>query len=118
MVAAPQTQKEQIMNIGQFTKTKEGNFTGSITAIGGIFPNVTFEATAADGKGPNFRITAQGADLGAAWNKTSERTGASYLSVSLKSPFLPTQVYAALVETDETGKYALVWNEPKAKTAA
>jgi uncharacterized protein (DUF736 family) len=105
------------MNIGQFTKGKDGNFTGSITAIGAVLPKVSFEAITAEGNGPNFRVTAQGADLGAAWNKTSERTGKGYISVSLKSPFLPRQVYAALVETDEAGKFALVWNEPKAKPA-
>ena len=105
------------MNIGHFTKTKEGNFTGSITAIGAILPKVTFEAIDTDGNGPNFRLTTQGVDLGAAWNKTSERTGKTYISVSLKSPFLPSQVYAALVETNEPGKFALVWNEPKPKSA-
>lgn len=106
------------MIFGHFNRTKEGNFTGSITAIGAVIAKVTFEAIEADGKGPDFRITAQGADLGAAWKKTSERTGKDYLSVSLKSPFLPGQVYAALIETDEEGKFALVWNEPKPKAAA
>jgi uncharacterized protein (DUF736 family) len=105
------------MIIGHFTKTKDGNFSGSITALGAILPKVTFEAVTGDGKAPNFQITAQGADLGAAWNKTSERTGKTYLSVSLRSPFLAQSVYGALVETDEAGKFALVWNEPKAKAA-
>jgi len=103
------------MNIGQFTRTKEGNFTGSITAIGAILPKVSFEAISTSGNGPDFAVTAAGADLGAGWNKTSDRTGKAYVSVSLKSPFLPSQVYCALVETDQSGKYALVWNEPKAK---
>ncbi len=106
------------MIIGHFTKTKDGNFTGSITALGAVLPKVTIEAIKADGKSPNFQVTAQGADLGAAWNKTSERTGKGYLSVSLRSPFLAQPVYSALVETDEAGKFALVWNEPKAKAAA
>jgi uncharacterized protein (DUF736 family) len=106
------------MIIGHFTQTKDGNFNGSITALGAVLPKVTFEALEADGKSPNFQITAQGADLGAAWNKTSERTGKGYLSVSLRSPFLAQPVYSALVETDEAGKFALVWNEPKAKAAA
>ena len=105
------------MIIGQFTKTKDGNFTGSITALGAVLPKVSFDTVTGDGKAPNFQITAQGADLGAAWNKSSERTGKGYLSVSLRSPFLAQPVYAALVETTEAGKYALVWNEPKAKAA-
>ena len=106
------------MIIGHFTKTKDGNFTGSITAIGAVIPKVTFEAVKADGKSPNFQISAQGADLGAAWNKTSERTNKPYLSVSLRSPFMTQAVYGALVETEEAGKFALVWNEPKGKAAA
>ena len=105
------------MIIGQFTKTKEGSYTGSITAIGAVFPKVAFEPVAPDGKGPNFQITAQGCDLGAAWNKTSERTGKGYLSVSFRGPFVTGPIYGALVETDD-GKYALVWTEPKAARAA
>ena len=116
MVAASNT-KGSIMKIGHFTKTADGKFTGSITAIGAILPKVTFEPISADGKGPDFVLTAPGVDLGAAWKKTSERNGKSYLSVSLKSPFLPSQVYAALVEADQDGKYTLIWNEPKAKPA-
>jgi len=106
------------MIIGHFTKAKDGTYTGSITALGAVLPKVTFEAVQGDGKAPNFQITAQGADLGAAWNKTSERTNKAYLSVSLRSPFMAHAVYAALVETDDAGKFALVWNEPKTKTAA
>ena len=105
------------MIIGHFTKTKDGNFTGSITALGAVLPKVNFDTVTGDGKAPNFQITAQGADLGAAWTKTSERTGKGYLSVSLRSPFLAQPVYAALVEANEAGKYTLVWNEPKAKAA-
>ncbi len=103
------------MNIGQFTRTKEGKYTGSITAIGAILPKVSFESIETTGKGPDFVVTAPGVELGAGWNKISERTGKAYVSVSLKSPFLPAQVYCALVETDQPGKYVLVWNEPKAK---
>lgn len=106
------------MIIGHFSKTKDGNFSGSITALGAVLPKVTFEAVEADGKAPNFQITAQGSDLGAAWNKTSERTGKPYLSVSLRSPFLAQPVYCALVETDDAGKFNLVWNEPKSQAKA
>ncbi len=104
------------MNIGYFTKTKEGNFSGSIVAIGGVFSQVTLEAVKAEGNDPNYRVTTLGVDLGAAWDKTSKRTGKSYVSVSLKSPFIPSQVYAALVETNESGEFALVWSEPKPKS--
>ena len=113
----PNNEEEYVMIIGQFTKTKEGNFTGSITAIGAVISKVALEAVTAEGKGPNFHVTAQGCDLGAAWNKTSERTGKDYLSVSLRSPFVSGPIYAALVETDQSGKFTLVWNEPKAKSA-
>lgn len=103
------------MIIGTFTK-KEGNYHGSITAIGAVLPKVAFEALEAATKGPNFRITAQGAELGAAWNKVSEKSGKAYLSVSFRSPFLPAQVYGALVDSDEAGKFNLVWTEPKPKS--
>lgn len=105
------------MNIGHFTKTNDGNFIGYIAAIGAVLSEVSFEAIAAEGNDPDYRVIARGCDLGSAWNKISARTGKPYISVSLKSPFLPAAVYAALFDTDEAGTFVLVWKEPKAKAA-
>ncbi len=101
------------MNIGTFTKTKQGDFTGKIATFGGQFDDVSFEKIEAQGNGPNYIIHTDGGELGAAWEKTSEK-GNTYYSVSLKGPFLSRPINAALVEsTREPGNFALVWSEPK-----
>jgi uncharacterized protein (DUF736 family) len=103
------------MNIGAFTKDKTGSITGSIHTFGAQFPSVIFEPTGAtSGNAPDYTLKANGCELGAAWEKTGKDSGKPYLSVSLKGPFLPATVYAALLENEKKpGNFALVWNEPK-----
>jgi uncharacterized protein (DUF736 family) len=101
------------MNIGQF-KRENGVIVGSIVSPFGILQNVAFEAIQQKGNGPDFILTTDAGELGAAWKKTSAK-GNGYLSVSIRSPFLPGyQVFCALVEsTRDAGNFALVWSEPK-----
>jgi uncharacterized protein (DUF736 family) len=105
------------MIIGTFTKGKKG-ITGSITTFGAALDNVSFRPIEASGNGPDYVVEANGAELGAAWEKTS-KAGGKYLSVGFKGPFLSGQVYAALVESTKTsGTYSLLWSEPKEADAA
>ena len=106
------------MNIGTFTKNESGEIVGKISTFGAQFDGVAFEKIATKGNGPDYIVTTDAGELGAAWQKTSEK-GNKYLSVSLKGPFLPHTINAALLEsTKEPGAYALVWNEPKKQTDA
>jgi len=101
------------MNIGQFKRDGNGIISGSIASPFGILKGVAFEAIQQKGNGPDFIVTTDAGELGAAWKKTS-KNGNAYLSVSLRSPFLPASVNAALLEsTREPGVFALVWDEPK-----
>ena len=101
------------MNIGTFTKNEAGQIVGKISTFGAQFDGVAFEAITKSGNGPTHIVTTDAGELGAAWEKTSEK-GNKYLSVSLKGPFLSQPINAALLEsTKEPGTYALVWNEPK-----
>jgi uncharacterized protein (DUF736 family) len=101
------------MNIGTFTKNEAGEIVGQISTFGAQFDGVAFERIAKSGNGPDYVVTTDQGELGAAWEKTSEK-GNKYLSVSLKGPFLDKPVNAALLEsTKEPGTFALVWNEPK-----
>lgn len=103
------------MNIGQFKKL-DGVITGSIITLNGTLHEVAFEKITPTGeKGPDYIITTDGAELGTARLKTSKK-GNSYLSVVLRSPFLPGPVFAALVQgKNNPDDYALLWSEPKAK---
>ncbi|WP_226019358.1 DUF736 family protein [Novosphingobium sp. FKTRR1] len=101
------------MNIGQFTKNESGFIVGSIVSPFGTLKGVSFEPITAKGNGPNYILTIDGGELGAAWSKTSAK-GNEYHSVSIRSPFLPASVNCALLESTRTpGTFALVWDEPK-----
>lgn len=101
------------MNIGQFKRDDKGFIAGSIASPFGILRGVSFEPIQQKGNGPDYIVTTDAGELGAAWKKTS-KNGNAYLSVSLRSPFLPAPVNAALLEsTREPGTFALVWDEPK-----
>lgn len=104
------------MIIGTFTKTKDG-YTGSISTFGAQFPAVTFEKVEAKtDKAPNYIIhTAEGGELGAAWEKTSGE-GKTYLSVSFKGPLLAAPINAALASLDKSP--VLVWSEPRQRDDA
>lgn len=101
------------MNIGQFKKTKDGDFQGTIPVLFGNQP-VTLEAVKAEGKKPNFIAHLDGSEIGAGWNKTSGKGGA-YVSVSLDIPQLPAVVYGALVENKGGEGFSLLWDRPEAK---
>ena len=99
------------MNIGIFTSTTGGNLTGNLPSLN--LKNVSFEAIEKKGNGPDYRITIEGAELGAAWKKTSEK-GTEYLSAQIDSPLFPAPVNLA-VFARESGKQVAVWDRPEAK---
>ena len=64
--------------------------------------------------GVDYRVTLDGADVGAAWKKTARESGKAYLSVKLDSPFLPAPVNCALMAQDD-GVHILVWSRDDRK---
>lgn len=103
------------MNIGTFTKTEDG------TALTGDLPSlhlqgVSFERIAkTNDKAPDYRITIEGAELGAAWTKTSKDGKTTFLSGQIDSPVFPATVYIAVFA--KTGdRYAVVWERQEAAT--
>jgi uncharacterized protein (DUF736 family) len=64
--------------------------------------------------GVDYRVTLDGAEVGAAWKKTARESGKAYLSVKLDSPFLPAPVNCALM-AQEDGSYILVWSRDDRK---
>ncbi len=101
--------------IGHVTKHKDGRFTGelktlSIRAEIAITPNgdKTSETQ------PDYRVFAEGIEVGAAWIRTSEASGKEYVSLSIAAPeFGPKKLYATLgmaAGQDDENVFALIWN--------
>ncbi len=62
-------------------------------------------------KGPRFRVSAGSVELGAAWQKTSEK-GRDYLSVKLDDPSFPAPIYATLAEVEGEDGLQFIWSRP------
>lgn len=77
---------------------------GNLPSIG--LRDVSFEPIAKKGNGPDFRVTIEGAEVGAAWKKVGEK--GEYLSATLDAPTFPAPVYVAVFKTED-GTYAVLW---------
>jgi uncharacterized protein (DUF736 family) len=101
--------------IGHVTKREDGRFTGelktlSIRAEIAITPNGGKTSDAQ----PDYRVFAEGIEVGAAWLRTSETSGKDYVSLSIAAPeFGPKKLYANLGKAagqDDDSVFALIWN--------
>jgi uncharacterized protein (DUF736 family) len=99
-------------NIGTFTVQNRG-FTGTLRTLTlnvkvKLVPNEKGSENA-----PDYRLQAVGgAEIGAAWKKTSQ-ADRSYLLV-LDDPSFPTAIYARLLEGEE-GEHTLIWSRTKSE---
>lgn len=63
---------------------------------------------------PDFRVTANGVEVGAGWNRRGETSGKDYVSLSLAAPeFGPRRLYANLGRAagqDDEDAFAIIWN--------
>lgn len=101
--------------IGYVTKQENGGFKGqlktlSIQAEIDIVPN---QKKSAENQ-PDYRVLAQGVEIGAGWVCTGEVSGKDYVSLSLASPeFGPRKLYANLGRAagqDDPDVFAVIWN--------
>jgi uncharacterized protein (DUF736 family) len=101
--------------IGMFQKNQSGKIAGKIETLS-ISAEAVFVPSPEKGNGekgaesPHFRVYSGKAEIGAAWKKTSERTGKDYLSVKLDDPTFPAAIFASLVEQEDGTGYALLWS--------
>lgn len=102
--------------IGHVTRTDDGGFRGQLRTLS---IRAETEILPSDGKGreaqPDYRVLADGVEIGAGWNRRSESSGRDYVSLSLATPeFGPRRIYVDLVPAparDGDG-FALVWIPP------
>ena len=101
--------------IGYVTRQDNGAFTGqlktlSIRAEIEILPN---RAKANDAQ-PDYRVAANGVEVGAAWIRTGEASGRDYVSLVIAAPeFGPRRLYANLGRAagqDDDAVFAIIWN--------
>ena len=95
--------------IGTFAAVKDG-YAGSIRTLmlNGrvrIVPND--RKTVADA--PDFRVLMDASEIGAAWRKTRQDTGKSFLKVRLDDPAWPQPIWGVLFEAPTDGLIRLVW---------
>ena len=100
-------------NIGTFT-AQNGSFTGTLRTLTlnvkvKLVPNEKGSENA-----PDYRLQAVGgAEIGAAWKKTSQ-ADRPYLSVVLDDPSFPTAIYGRLLEGQD-GEHTLIWSRTKSE---
>ena len=101
--------------IGHVTRTGNG-FKGQLRTL--TIPGVDIEIVPNGDKTherqPDYRVTANGVEVGAAWNRRSETSGNDYVSLSLAAPeFGPRRLYANLGRAagqDDADTFAIIWN--------
>jgi len=94
--------------IGTFTK-KDAGYQGTIKTLGLKTKAVFVPLEKTNDKAPDYRVISDdGVEFGAAWQKTAEKSGNPYLSVTLDSFNLPAPIYCRLVEADKG--FNLVWS--------
>jgi uncharacterized protein (DUF736 family) len=102
--------------IGYVTKqASNGGFKGQIKTLSiraeiDIVPNNNKNAD----NQPDFRVLAQGVEIGAGWVRTGETSGKEYVSLSIAAPeFGPRKLYANLGRAagqDDEEVYAVIWH--------
>jgi uncharacterized protein (DUF736 family) len=98
--------------IGTLIKTGD-LFNGTVRTLA---LNVNIRLVPVEGaseQGPDYRIYAGAAEIGAGWKKTSE-SKRDYISLKLDDPSLPNPIYASLFPADEPDTHTLLWSRPKA----
>ena len=94
-------------NIGTFNRDGD-QFSGAIITLALKAKATIQPISKANDQAPDYRVFAGGAEIGAAWNKTSKGER-PYLSVKLDDPSFAGAIYCRLIEL-ETGKHQLVWS--------
>ena len=115
------------MIIGNFTYDPDkDSYTGTVTTLTAARGDILIRPTRKSGdREPDYRVEHEcdgaNVELGAAWKRTSEKTG-PFLSVVIDDPVLPASINAALFHDKPPSHAArLVWTRPnpnaKPKTA-
>lgn len=100
--------------IGYVTKDASGSFKGQLKTLS-IKAEITITANTRKSNDvqPDYRVHSGDVEIGAGWNRRSESSGNSYVSLSLAAPeFGPRRLYANLGRAAAGGedRFAIIWN--------
>ncbi len=93
--------------IGNFTQDENG-FTGTITTLALKAKAAIKSIPKRSEHAPDYRVYANGAEIGAGWGKVSE-TSKPYLSIKLDDPSFGRPIYCRLI-TREDNTRVLLWS--------
>ena len=102
-------------SIGQVTRQPNGSYKGHLKTLTfraavSIVPNPDKKTD----EQPDYRVIADGVEVGAGWKKLGESSGQEYVSLSLSDPsFGPQKLYANLGRAagqDDDDLFAIIWN--------
>jgi uncharacterized protein (DUF736 family) len=96
--------------IGTFSAVKDG-YTGSLRTLmlNGRVTIIANHRTDSEGA-PDFRIVFGATEIGAAWRKTKQGTGHTYLRVRLDDPAWPQPIWGVLLAATDDGVLRLIWS--------
>lgn len=100
--------------IGYVTRRSDGSFKGSLKSLSirADIEIVANDAKTSDSQ-PDYRVTSDGVEIGAGWNRRSQSSGQDYVSLSLAAPeFGPRRLYANLGRAagEAEDRFAVIWN--------
>ncbi len=100
--------------IGYVTKLEDGRYKGELKTLSIRAEIVmTPNGDKTSENQPDYRVFAEGIEVGAAWVRTSESSGKEYVSLSIAAPeFGPKKLYANLGKAagqDDDNVFALIW---------
>lgn len=99
--------------IGTFSAIKDG-YAGTIRTLTVATKVRLIANDRKEGQsGPDFRILAGAAEIGAAWRRTKQNSEEPYLLVKLDDPALPQPIWGALFEATDDGVARLVWRRDR-----
>ena len=93
--------------IGTFTKTGDG-FNGTIQTLAFNVKAKIVAVVKEGDNGPDYRVTANGLEIGAGWKRQSSANKA-YISLKLDDPSFAAPVNARLIDSD-SGSSTLYWS--------
>jgi len=97
--------------IGIFTKSSDGSYTGEIVTLAVQAKNVRLvrEENRQSDISPTHRVMVGRIEIGAAWAKTSNE-GRSYLGLKLDDPSFTAPIYANLFDDEDGKTFSLIWS--------
>ena len=100
--------------IGYVQRQSDGSFKGAIRTL-----SVNAEVAIVPNRGktggqPDYRVMANGSELGGGWIRTGEVSGCEYIRLAMAAPELgPRTLYANLGRAagqDDENTFAIIWN--------